>query len=111
MGQYVCLLYSSSIIDQGEFWCGSLLARYHVIYYCLSQYFSPAGITNYYSQKTLVNTMWAMCQWVVSVAITGTEALYLARIFMKHVLLKFEICRMIVIDDGNEFRGISKKSV
>ena len=25
--------------------------------------------------------------------------------FMEHVLLKFGICMMVVIDDGNEFRG------
>lgn len=34
------------------------------------------------------------------------KASYLARMFMEHVLLKFGLCLMVVIDDGNEFRGI-----
>ena len=50
-----------------------------------------------------------MCQWVICVAISATEASYLARMFMEHVLLKFGICVMVVCDDGNEFRGTFEK--
>ena len=50
--------------------------------------------------------MYDMCQWIVSVAITGTDALYLVRMFIEHVLLKFGLCLMVVIDDRNEFHGV-----
>lgn len=66
----------------------------------------PGDIKNINGQKALLNAMCDMCQWVVSVAITSTEASYLACMFMEHVLLKFGLCLMIVIDDDNEFRGI-----
>ena len=67
---------------------------------------SPGDITNCYGQKVLLNAMCDTYQWVVSVAITGTEASCLARIFMEHVFLKFGFCLMVVIDDNNKFRGI-----
>ena len=50
-----------------------------------------------------------MCQWVICVAITTTEASNLAQMFMEHVLLKFGICVMVVCNDGNEFRGTFEK--
>ena len=46
-----------------------------------------------------------MCQWVICVSITATDASYLDQMFMEHVLLKFGICMMVVCDDRNEFRG------
>ena len=46
-----------------------------------------------------------MTEFVVCTAITTTEASYLARMFMEHILLKFGLCIMVVCDDGNEFRG------
>ena len=67
---------------------------------CLS-----GDIKNINGQKALMNAMCDMCQWVVLVAITGTEASYLVRMFMEHVLLKFGLYLMVVIDDGNKFRG------
>ena len=70
---------------------------------------SPGDIKNCYGQKALFNTMCDMCQRVICVAITATEASYLARMFMEHVLLKFGICIMVVCDDGNEFRGTFEK--
>ena len=70
---------------------------------------SPGDIQNCYGQKALFNTMCDMYQWVICVAISATEALYLARMFMEHVLLKFGICVMVVCDDGNEFRGTFEK--
>ena len=38
-----------------------------------------------------------------------TEAPYLARVFMEHVLLKFGLCIVVVCDDGNDFRGTFEK--
>ena len=50
-----------------------------------------------------------MYQWVICVAITETDASYLARMFMEYVLLKFGICVMVVCNDGNKFRGTFEK--
>ena len=49
--------------------------------------------------------MCGMTEFVMRVAITMTEASYLARMFMEHILLKFGLCIMVVCDDGNDFRG------
>ena len=70
---------------------------------------SSGKITKCYGRKTLLNTMCDMCQKVVSVVVTGTEVLYVGQIFMEHVLLKSRLCLMVVITDGNEFRGIFEK--
>ena len=55
--------------------------------------------------------MCGMTEFVMCVAITMTEASYLARMFMEHILLKFGLCIMVVCDDGNDFRGTFEKSV
>ena len=34
------------------------------------------------------------------------RGIVLAQMFMEYVLLKFGLCIMVVIDDGNEFRGV-----
>ena len=66
---------------------------------------SPGDIKNCYGHSKLFNSMCDMTEFVICTAISNTEASYLARIFMEHVLLKFGLCLMVVCDDGNDFRG------
>jgi len=66
---------------------------------------SPGDTTNFYGKKKLLNTMCDMTELVIDVAVTITEASYLAQMFMEHILLKFGLCIMVVCDDGNDFRG------
>ena len=65
---------------------------------------SPGDIKKCYGQKDLFNTMCNMCQWVIC-----NRSIVPARMFMEHFLLKFDICVMVVCDDGNEFRGTFEK--
>ena len=30
---------------------------------------------------------------------------------MEHIIVKFELCMMVVIDNGNKFRGLFEKNV
>ena len=47
--------------------------------------------------------MWDMTQWILCAGITATEVSYLAQIFMEHILTRFGLCLMAVVDDGNDF--------
>jgi len=53
----------------------------------------------------LLNAMCDMTQFVVITPIKTTESIFLARTLMEHVLLKFDLCVMVVCDAGSEFRG------
>ena len=46
-----------------------------------------------------------MTQFVVSIPIKYTEASYLARLFVAGIFLKFGLCLMVIVGDGNTFRG------
>jgi hypothetical protein len=46
-----------------------------------------------------------MMQFVITCPVASTHAHELARVFMQDVLLKVGFCGLIVIDDGNTFKG------
>ena len=52
-----------------------------------------------------MNSMCNMMQFVVSVATEHITASYLARLFMEHVLLKFGLCAVIVVDTDSKFKS------
>lgn len=56
--------------------------------------------------KLILNCMYDMTQFVVLTAIVHATSLVLAKARMENVLLKFGICVVLVIDNGNEFMGI-----
>eukprot|EP00978_Attheya_sp_CCMP212_P008208 scaffold19187_cov69-Attheya_sp.AAC.2 len=44
-----------------------------------------------------------MTQFVVVVPVQQTTTAYLARMFMEHVLMKFGVCAIVVVDEGSTF--------
>ena len=52
-----------------------------------------------------MNTMCDMSQFVVVVPVPNESSTTLASFFMQHVLMKFGICHLVVLDDGSPFKG------
>ena len=53
----------------------------------------------------LVNAMCDMSQFVVVVSVPDESSATLASYFMQHVLMKFGLCHLFVLDDGNPYKG------
>ena len=55
----------------------------------------------------LMNAMCDMIQFVVvvPVPVPDESSATLASYFMQHILLKFDLCYLAVLDDGNPFKG------
>ena len=53
---------------------------------------------------TLMNTMCDMTQFVVVVPVLDDTSATLASHFIQHILLKFGMCHLVVIDDGAPLR-------
>ena len=53
----------------------------------------------------LMNILCDMCQFVVVVPVSDETSATLAFYFMHHVLLKFGLCHLFVLDDGNPLKG------
>ena len=62
-------------------------------------------MTDQHGYLSLMNTMCDMTQFVVVVPIPDETSATLASHFKQHVLLKFGICHLVVIDDGTPFKG------
>ena len=58
------------------------------------------------SNVALINVMCNMAQFVVVVPVPNEVASTLAESFMQHVLLKFGICHLVILDDGSPFKGV-----
>ena len=54
----------------------------------------------------LRNAMCDITQFVVVVPVPNEVASTLAEHFMQHVLLKFGICHLVILDDGSPFKGV-----
>ena len=65
----------------------------------------PDKYTDSNGNMTLMNAMCAMSQFVVVVPVINESSSTLADNFFKHVLMKFGLCHLIVIDDGTSFKG------
>ena len=67
---------------------------------------SPGETTSDTGVKYIFNCMCDMSQFVVALAVQHVNASELARAFMSNVLLKFDLCLVIVMDDASLFNGI-----
>ena len=52
----------------------------------------------------LINSMYDMSQFVVVVPVPDESSAILASSFMQHVLMKFGLCHLVVLDDGTPFK-------
>ena len=52
-----------------------------------------------------MNILYDMSQFVVVVPISNECIATLASYFMQHVSMKFGLCQLVVLDDGNPFKG------
>ena len=68
---------------------------------------SPGHMTDQHGYLALMKTMCDMTQFVVVVPVPDETSATLASYFMQHVLLKFGMCHLVVIDDGTPFKGAS----
>ena len=53
----------------------------------------------------LMNGMCDLSQFVVVVLVTNESSATLTEYFFEHVLMKFGLCHLVVIDDGTLFKG------
>ena len=53
-----------------------------------------------------MNVICDSTQFVIVVLVPNEIVATLAKYFMQHVLLKFDICYLIILDDGSPFKGI-----
>ena len=65
----------------------------------------PGHLTDPNGYMELMNTMCDMSQFVVVVSVPNESSATLAYFFMQHVLLKFGLCHLVVLDDGSHFQG------
>ena len=62
-------------------------------------------MSDYTDRNYLMNTMYDMTQFVVSIATEFITASHLAWLFVEGILLKFGLCDLIVVDADNKFKG------
>ena len=67
---------------------------------------SPGYMTDQNGYIALMNTIYDMTQFVVVVTVLDKTSATLASHFMQHVLLKFGMCHLVVIDDGIPLREL-----
>ena len=70
---------------------------------------SPGNMTDLNSYIASMNIMCDMTRFVVVVPVpdeTSATSATLASYFMQHVLMKFGMCHLVVIDDGIPFKGV-----
>ena len=77
----------------------SLFAILHV------NLWSPGYMTDHNGYIALMNIMCDMDQFIVVVPVPDENSATLARHFMQHVLLKFGMHHLVVIDNGTPFKG------
>ena len=66
---------------------------------------APGDMENYRGRNHLINYVYDMTQFLVSIATYFITASHLVRLFMKGVLSKFGLCAMIVEDKDGKFMG------
>ena len=65
----------------------------------------PGKYTDTNGNMALMNTMCDMSYFVVVVLVTNESSATLAENFFQHVLMKFGLCHLVIIDDGTPFKG------
>ena len=64
----------------------------------------PGHHTDPNGYMVLMNTMCDMSQCVVVISVPNESSATLASFFMHHVLMKFGLCHLVVLDDGSPFK-------
>ena len=67
---------------------------------------SPGNITDSEGNTSVLNCMCDLTQFVVSIITSDTTAASLSQLIMEHVLLKYGMCAVIVVDAASNFKGI-----
>ena len=65
----------------------------------------PGNFTESRDNTALMNAMCDLSQFVVVVPVPDESSATLADHFFQHVLLKFGLYHLVVLDDGNPFKG------
>jgi len=65
----------------------------------------PGDFTDYTESHYLLNVMCDLTQFVVVVPVPGCTSAIIAKHFVQDVLFKFDICYLVVIDDGTPFKS------
>ena len=65
----------------------------------------PGHHTDLNGYMALMNAMCDMSQFFVVVPVPNKSSATLAFFFIQHVLMKFGLCHLVVLDDGNPFKG------
>ena len=66
----------------------------------------PGHFTDRNGNVVLMNVMCGMTQFVIAILVPNERGATLTEHFMQHVLLKFGICHLVILDDGNPFKGV-----
>ena len=64
----------------------------------------PEKITDSKGNTALMNTVCDMSQFVVVLPVPDESSAALADHFFQHVLMKFGLCHLVVLNDGNPFK-------
>ena len=83
----------------------SPFVNFHVNFWMSGHHINPNG------HMVLMNTMCDMSQFVVVVPVPNENSATLASSFMQHVLMKFGLCHLVVLDDGSLLKNISSPCV
>ena len=67
----------------------------------------PGHHTDPNGYMALINTMCDMSQFVVVVPVPNNSSATLASFFMQHVIMKFGLCHLVVLDDGIPIKEFS----
>ena len=71
----------------------------------------PCHHTDPNGYMALMNTICKMSQFVVVIPVPNESSATLASFFMHHVLMKFGICHLVVLDDESPFKKIFHRHV
>ena len=66
----------------------------------------PGHFTDRNGNVVLMNVMCGMTQFVIAILVPNERGATLTEHFMQHVLLKFGIYHLVILDDGNPFKSI-----
>ena len=83
----------------------SLFAILHVDLWILGHHSDPND------NMALINAMCDMSQFVVVVPVPDESSATLSSYFMHHVLMKFGLCHLVVLDNGSLLKAISSPCV
>ena len=64
----------------------------------------PGNYTDNNGNIALMNTMCGIIHFVVVIPVPDESSITLASYFMQHVLMKFGLCHLIVLDDSTPFK-------